>query len=84
MQGAKVPDDLVSEAMEIVGSTQDAVLGTPLFDRIGKSLGIDPQVRALQKSTLLSQLGACFETSSQKQFLRRVRVDSDEFKQCAS
>ena len=46
MQAAKVPEDLVSEAMEIVGSTQDVVLGTPLFDRIGKSLGIEPQVSA--------------------------------------
>ena len=49
MQGANVPRDLVAEAIAVVGSTKDAVLGTdvPLFDRIGYSLNIDPMVCSL-------------------------------------
>lgn len=58
MQGANVPDDLVAEAMEIVGSTKDAVLG-PLFNRIGDSLALDPQVRGYANYNSSSSLLSC-------------------------
>lgn len=49
MQRLSVPEELVEEAMAIVGSTKDAVLAesASLFTRIGDSLKIDPQVNLL-------------------------------------